>query len=183
MNTKQITAVPVEEKDFAGYRDEKLVKVIEQAAANIQNDFNVLCEEFAEKFRNKKWIYLTREGQSEGVYYVNEIVGLIPDLAVHSCSSAYAYRPIDYNDGNILNESRLAFAGFKGVIPTENEVRRLFNDEIKYFRANDGCIKVKNDTQNGISYLNGGQYYYMWTNNSRKYSTNYYNSSDQYYFG
>ncbi|MBQ7199439.1 MAG: hypothetical protein IJS29_09270 [Selenomonadaceae bacterium] len=182
MNTKQITAIPVEEKDFTGYRDEKLVKVIEQAAANVQNDFNVLCEEFAEKFRNKKWIYLTREGQSEGVYYVNEIVGLIPDLAVHSCSSAYAYRPIDYNDGNILNESRLAFAGFKGVIPTENEVRRLFNDEIKYFRANDGCIKVKNDVQNGISYLNGGQYYYMWTNNSRKYSTNYYNSSDQYYF-
>ena len=40
MNTKQIIAIPVEEKDFAVYRDEKLVKVIADTAAKIQNDFN-----------------------------------------------------------------------------------------------------------------------------------------------
>ena len=33
MNTKQITAIPVEPKDFEGYRDDKLKAVIQQTAA------------------------------------------------------------------------------------------------------------------------------------------------------
>ena len=182
MDTKQITAIPVEEKDFSSYRDEKILKIIADTAAQFQSNFNALCAEFEEKFKAKKWIYLTREGKPEGVYYVNDIVGLIPDLRVHSCDSAYAYRPIDYNNSDILRDSRLAFAGFKGTIPNENEVRKLFNDQIKYFRDNEGFIEVAGNTQCGISYKNSNNYYYMWTTNYRKYSTNYYNSSDQYYF-
>ena len=180
MDTKKISVIPVDEKTFADYNDTNLKKVIGKTNDEFAENLAPLFNAFQDKFKNKEWIYLTRAGQNEGVYYVNDIAGLMPDLDVHGCSAAYAYRPITYNDNNILSPSRLTFAGFQGVIPTSTEAKKLFNDQINYFRDGNGNIKVRGDTRSGLTIDSGN--YYMFTNNGSNYRTNYYNSSDTSYF-
>ena len=180
MYTKKIAVIPVDDKIFAEQSDAEIRKFISNANDTFAESLSTLYKEFQNKFQNKEWIYLNRAGQSEGVYYVNDIAGLMPDLDAHSCSYAYAYRPITYNDLNILNPSRLKFAGFQGVIPTRDEGNKLFNDNIKYFRDISGNIKVCGSTQSGLTVDNGN--YYMWTHNSYKYQVYGYNGSQTNYF-
>ena len=180
MDTKKITVIPVDKKTFDEYKDVNLRKVISRANDTLTASFDELYKAFQTQFQAKEWIYLTRAGQSEGVYYVNDIAGLMPDLDAHKCNYAYSYRPVNYSDSNILSKSRLVFAGFQGVIPSENEAKKLFNDQIKYFRESNGNIKVCGSTQSGITIDNGKKY--MWTGNSYKYRVSNYDSSEQYYF-
>ena len=183
MDTKQISAIPIAAEDFEVNRDEQIKKAVSEASTALANVFNKLCAEFEEKFRSKKWIYLTHEGQSEGVYYVNDIVGLFPDLNVHNCSPAYSYRPITSSDSQIVSPARLQFSGFQGVIPNESEVKRLFNDDVKYFREYDGDIKCLNASSCcGLTYKTSSGYYYMWTRYGTNYKCSRYDSSEQVYF-
>ncbi|MBR3746591.1 MAG: hypothetical protein IKN27_06485 [Selenomonadaceae bacterium] len=180
MDTKKITVMPVDAKTFANRQDIKLRRVISAACEKHAESFAPLFEAFNQTFAAKEWVKLSRAGQSEGVYYVHDIAGLFPDLDVHGCNYAYAYRPITYNDSNILNPSRLMFAGFQGVIPTEAEAKKLFNDNISYFRASNGNIKVRGSEQCGLTVDNGNSY--MWTRNDYKYNVYNYNGSQSYYF-
>ncbi|MBR4904358.1 MAG: hypothetical protein IKZ53_06780 [Selenomonadaceae bacterium] len=180
MDTKKIAVIPVDEKTFADYKDTNLKKVISKTNDEFAENLAPLFNAFQDKFKNKEWIYLTRAGQSEGVYYVHNIAGLMPDLDVHGCQNAYSYRPITYNDSNILNPSRLVFAGFQGVIPTSTEAKKLFNDQINYFRDGNGNVKVCGTARSGITVDSGGNY--MWTRNDYKYNVYSYNCSQTDYF-
>ena len=102
-------------------------------------------------------------------------MGLVPDLKVHDCGASYSYYDINID---LVSDDRLVFASFQGVIPNLNEAKKLFNDDINYFRNSEGQIKVKGNTNPGITYYSGN-YRYMWTTKSRKYSTNSYNSTDR----
>ena len=178
--TKRITALPVDAESFADKKDIKIRRNISVSCDNFKEKISELCASIATIFAEKNWVYLSRAGESEGVYYVNEIVGLLPDLAVHQCSYAYSYYAITNSDKKIVSPERLKFAGFQGVIPNETEVKKLFNDDIKYFRDSDGCIKVRNDTRPGVTFYKNG-YRYMWTN-GYNYKTNGYNSGEKGYF-
>ena len=180
MDTKKITVIPVDDKTFSDYKDVNLCKAISLANENFTASLAELFNVFQAKFQAKKWVYLTRAGQSEGVYYVNDIAGLMPDLDKRSCSYAYSYRPITYNDSNIISKPRLVFAGFQGVIPTSDDAKKLFNDQIKYFRESNGNIKVCGSTYSGITVDNGRNY--MWTTNGYNYSVVNYDSGQQSYF-
>lgn len=181
MDTKQIASIPVAEKNFSECREEKIKKFVADAAIQIKNDFVAMCAEFEEKFLNKQWIYLNHTNHEEGVYYVHDILGFFPDLSVHNCSNAYSYRPIDYNDKNIVSNSRLSFSGFQGVIPNNSEIKKLFNNKINYFRRSDGSVIVRGQTLPGVSYRENNSYYYMWTT-KKNYYCSAYNSSEQSYF-
>ena len=180
MYTKKIAVVPVDDKIFSEQSDVELRKFISNANDTFAENLSTLYKGFQTKFQNKEWIYLNRAGQSEGVYYVNDIAGLMPDLDVHSCSYAYSYRPITYNDSNILHPTRLKFAGFQGVIPSRDEGGKLFNDNVRYFRDGNGNIRVCGSVREGLTVDNGN--YYMWTNNSYKYNVYAYNGSQTNYF-
>ena len=180
MDTKKIAVIPVDENLFGERKDVELKKLISKTNEIFAENLSTLYKEFQTKFQKKEWVYLNRVGQSEGVYYVHDITGLMPDLDVHGCNYAYAYRPINYNDSNILNPSRLKFADFQGVIPTSDEARKLFNDNISYFRDGNGNIRVCGSTQSGLTVDSGS--YYMWTNNSYKYNVYSYNGSQTSYF-
>ena len=109
MDTKKIAVIPVDEKTFADYNDTNLKKVIGKTNDEFAENLAPLFNAFQDKFKNKEWIYLTRAGQNEGVYYVNDIAGLMPDLDVHGCSAAYAYRPItQYPQSVKINFCRLS---------------------------------------------------------------------------
>ncbi|MBD3878474.1 MAG: hypothetical protein SR1Q5_02135, partial [Quinella sp. 1Q5] len=176
MDTKKITVIPVGDETFTEYQDANLKKVIARTNDGFNDMLATLYQEFAAKFQAKEWIYLNRAGQGEGVYYVNDIAGLLPDLDVHVCNYADSYRPIAYNDPKILSVERLTFAGFKGVIPTRDEARKLFNDQLKYFRDGNGNVKVHGGSAPGVTVDNGNCY--MWTNNTAKYNIYSYNGSN-----
>ena len=172
--------MPVDAKTFADRQDIKLRHVVNAACTKRVDSFAPLFEAFNQTFAAKEWVKLSRAGQSEDVYYVHDIAGLFPDLDVHFCNNAYAYHPINYNNANILNPSRLTFAGFQGVIPTQAEARKLFNDNISYFRDPGGNIKVCGSAREGLTVDNGNSY--MWTRNDYKYSVYNYNGTQTNYF-
>lgn len=180
MDTKKITVIPVDKETFTEQSDVELKKFIAHTNEGFNDMLATLYQEFQAKFQAKEWIYLTRAGQSEGVYYINDLVGLLPDLDKHSCNAGYAYRSITYNDSEILSAKRLTFAGFKGVIPTRDEARKLFNDQLKYFRDGNGSIKVCGTINSGLT-VDGGSCY-MWTHNNYKYQVYSYNGSQTDYF-
>ncbi len=174
MDTKPIKVIPVDENLFAERKDVELKKLISKTNEAFAASYVPFYQAFQTKFNNKEWIYLNRAGQSEGVYYVHDIAGLMPDLDVHACAAGYAYRPIDYSVPGI--SSRLGFAGFQGVIPSENEARNLFNNQVNYFRVSNGNIKVCNSSYPGITINNAKNY--MNTNNN-SYSIGRYDSYNE----
>ena len=176
MDTKKIAVIPVDEKTFADYKDTNLKKVISKTNDEFAENLAPLFNAFQDKFKNKEWIYLTRAGQSEGVYYVHDIAGLMPDLDVHGCNAGYAYHGIN---SSYIQPQSLKFAGFQGIIPGENDARKLFNNSINYFRDGNGYIKVRGDTRNGIT-INNGSHYLVTYNNS--YSVSYYGGYDTSYY-
>ena len=180
--TKRITALPVDAETFADKKEIKIRRSLSVSCDNFKEKISELCAGLEAHFAKKNWVYLSRAGESEGVYYVNEIVGLLPDLAVHQCSYAHSYYPITNSDSKIVSPERLKFAGFQGVIPNETEVKKLFNDSINFFRESNGNIKVCNGSRPGVSFNSGGGYRYMWTSNGDNYRTNGYNSYEQDYF-
>ena len=177
MDTKKITVIPVSDETFSEYQDLDLKKVIARTNENLNDTFATLYQEFDAKFQSKEWIYLNRAGQSEGVYYVNDIAGLMPDLNFHVCNAGYSY---NYIDSSYTQASNLKFTGFQGVIPNEREAKKLFNDQLKYFRDSNGNITVRGVSNPGITINDGNRY--MWTSNGNKYSTSSYNSYDRSYF-
>ena len=177
MDTKKITAVPVAGKTFTEYTDAKLKRVIAVAAQNLAQNIDKLAAEFTKKFQSRQWIFLNRAGQAEGVYYSNELGGLIPDLDAHSCNAGYSYHAIN---SDFINPKNLKFAGFQGVIPTEADAKILFNDQISYFRNSDGRIKIHGKTNPGITIDNGTRY--MGTSKNFKYRVGNYGSAGKRYF-
>ena len=173
MDTKKITVIPVSDETFTEYQDANLRKVIARTNDGFKDMLATLYQEFAAKFQAKEWIYLNRAGQAEGVYYVNDIAGLLPDLNVHGCNAGYAYNNIS---SEYIQPRNLTFAGFQGVIPNDAEARKLFNNTVKYFRESNGYIKVRNGTYPGLTINNGRNY--MWTKNN-SYSTGTYNGYDR----
>ncbi|MBQ3444754.1 MAG: hypothetical protein IJG33_16100 [Selenomonadaceae bacterium] len=176
MDTKKITVIPVGDETFTEYQDANLRKVIARTNDGFNDMLATLYQEFAAKFQAKAWIYLNRAGQGEGVYYVNDIAGLLPDLNVHGCNAGYAY---NYINSDFTQPRNLIFAGFQGVIPSDAEARKLFNNTVKYFRESNGYIRVRNGNYPGLTINNGKNY--MWTKNN-SYSTGTYNGYDREYF-
>lgn len=176
MDTKKIAVIPVDGKTFEERKDLELKKLISQSNENFNQNYAAFFQDFQTKFQNKEWIYLNRAGQSEGVYYVHDIAGLMPDLDVHYCNTGYAYHHIN---PDFIKPQSLKFAGFQGVIPSENEARNLFNNQVNYFRTSNGGIKVRNNYYPGLTIENGTRY--MFTR-GHTYSIKNYNGYDQEYF-
>lgn len=174
MDTKKITVIPVNDETFAEYQDVNLRKVIAHTNDGFNDMLATLYQEFAAKFQAKEWIYLNRAGQGEGVYYVNDIAGLLPDLDKHACNAGHGYYSID---SSFTQAGKLKFTGFQGSIPTETDAKKLFNDKIKYFRDGNGNIIICNTSRQGIT-LSGNRY--MWTKNNYNYTTRGYGNYNDY---
>lgn len=160
--TKIVDKLPVMADILEKFRVASLTRATESLTA----DFAALCAEFTTRFANNKWILMG----NKDVYYVNDIVGLLPNLANRSCdhcSGYYKYKT------DFLNN--LKFAGcFDGDLPTYNEAVKCFVNQTKYFR--DGSyIMVCGTRLYGLTYKNGSQYWYYNTyhNGAWQHDTNY----------
>ena len=161
MDTKKIAVFPVDEKTFADYSDAKLKRVISLASDNFSEKFSALCAEFKTRFAANEWIQMG----NKDVYYINDIVGLMPNL--NNFDSAGHSEYYGYSEST----DRYKFGGFQGDLMTGTEARKCFNDRINYFRNSNGWIAHKNGNwYEGLTYKNGSEYWWMYTNNSYKYA-------------
>ena len=165
--TKIITKLPVDADEFKKFRELALKKMIDDAAKVIEESFSAICAEFTNRFNSGEWIYM----KDKDVYYINDIVGLMPNLA--SRNFYYQGGSSIYNTNDL--KSRLAFSGFDGDFPTEKEVKKCFNDRLTYFRrnGNHNILFGKSDIWcNGVTFKVNNSYHYLFIyDNNEKYRT------------
>ena len=103
--TKIVTKLPVTKETLQRFREDELRKTIDAATAELEENFAALCDEFAMRFDADEWILMA----NKDVYYVNDIVGLLPNLANRNCD--YQRGDYSYNTNQLNN---LKFEGFDG---------------------------------------------------------------------
>ena len=106
--TKIVNKLPV----MADLLEKFKIASVNRATAKLTSDFAALCAEFTTRFNANEWILMG----NKDVYYVNDIVGLLPNLANRDCN--YQYGSSGYNTSYLNN---LNFEGFAGDLPTYNE--------------------------------------------------------------
>lgn len=159
--TKIITKLPVDADELKKFRESALKKMIDDAAKVVEEGFPVLCNEIKNRFNSGEWIYM----QNKDVYYINDIVGLMPNLSNWYCPISDSRQ--DYN-----TSTNLKFHGFNGVLPTEAEVKKCFNDKFSYFRNGGNYTRIQTATDNkdvcGVTFVEGNTYYCFLVNTGRK---------------
>ena len=149
--TKIITKLPVSAEDLQNFKDDALKTLIIKAAAQFEEKFTSLYDEFTKRFNADEWIQMS----NKDVFYNNDVFGLFPNLNRRQCDFCDSY--YNYNE-SFLN--RLDFEGFKGDLPTYGEVVVSFVTKTKYFR-DGGYIKVCGTNYRGLTYRHDtGRYAY-----------------------
>lgn len=155
MATKPLKVLPISTEQFKKFREQKLLRLIDESATALEKKFSALCEEFGQKFNADQWILMKRKNQQPEVYYIHAIAGVMPDLnkfCVYNEQTAYNISPDNWK-----------FADFRGDLPSETEMNRCFNDKLKYFRNNNGHIG-KNYA--GMSFKKNNQFWYKFFSNT-----------------
>ena len=150
--TKIITTLPVTSAQLQLFRETALKEMIDNAAREIERkgNFSRLCEEMTARFAADEWIFMS----NKDVCYVNDIVGLLPNLANRNCDCQYGSN--NYNTNQLNN---LKFEGFDGDLPTYVEAIRCFINKTKYFR--DGSyVTVYGTNRYGLSFKREGKFAY-----------------------
>ena len=148
--TKILTTLPVSAGELQRFRGESLTKMIDDAATTLEENFDTLCNEFTTRFNANEWILMG----NKDVYYNNDIVALLPNLANRNCDYCSGY--YNYNVGFLNN---LSFEGFNGDLPTLEEAKKCFVYKTNYFR--DGSyIKVCGTNRYGLTVKSDGRYAY-----------------------
>ena len=156
--TKIITKLPVTAEALKDFRENALKKNIEEAVGVIEESFSILCNEITNRFNANEWIYM----QDKDVYYINDIVGLMPNLNNYNRYTVKEY------ENYTFDASKLKFSNFDGDLMTDAETRKCFNDKISYFRSAEGSV----GGYRGITFKWKNQYWYRYFyNNSYKGTT------------
>lgn len=152
--TKIITKLPVAADALKSFRDSALMTMINGAVAKIEQHFEKLCAEFTTRFNANEWIFMSKKD----VYYINDIVAIIPNLKNFQCKTTQE------RYGYTYESEPLKFYGFNGDLMTEGESQKCFNDKLYYFRNESGDIVFKNPPSypRGITFKKGNQYWYRY---------------------
>ncbi|MBQ9486698.1 MAG: hypothetical protein IJU91_02710 [Selenomonadaceae bacterium] len=146
--TKIITTLPVSAEDLQNFKDDALKGLIAKAAAQFEEKFTPLYDEFSARFNADEWIKMG----NKDVYYNNDVFGLLPNLANRNCN--YQYGNYNY-DTNLLNN--LKFEDFEGDLPTFYEAGISFVNKTRYFR-DSSYIRVCNTNRYGLTCRHNNNY-------------------------
>ena len=167
MDTKSIKTLPISAAKLKAFKEARLREMIAEKAEEFAKEFEGLCDEFDKRFEEHEWIFLvnkdTPDDAQKEVYYIPEIVGLMPNLKKRECP----YSRADYAyDESFLNG--LDFAGFKGVLPTEYEARACFNlnERQRYCLNNYGVLQVLGSSYSGLTFKKQNEYWCLHTHNN-----------------
>ncbi len=167
MATKPLKVLPISTEQFKKFREQKLLRLIDESATELEKKFSALCEEFGQKFNADQWILMKRKNQEPEVYYIHAIAGVMPDLNKFSCAVQNEYENYKFSSDN------WKFANFQGDLPSETEMNRCFNDKLNYFRRGDGSIGTEvKYYAGGFSFKKNNQFWYKYFANDYKGTTN-----------
>ena len=147
--TKTIKKIKVSPEEMANYKEEQLDLVISNMTEQVSHYAHILFE-WTKKISKDAWIYMG----NKKVYYIPEIVGIMPDLvsfetSVQQCSNAAFTVP---------SEEKMKFGGFRGEFPTENEAKKCFHNENRYFRSGK-YISVNGEIHDGVTCKNQNSFF------------------------
>ena len=155
MATKPLKVLPISTEQFKKFREQKLLRLIDESATELEKKFSALCEEFGTKFNADQWILMKRKNQEPEVYYIHAIAGVMPDLNKFSCATnveQYTYT---------VSPDSWRFANFQGDLPSETEMNLCFNNRLRYFR-NNNWLYVQNSNYYGMSFKKNNQFWYKY---------------------
>ena len=152
MATKPLKVLPISTEQFKKFREQKLLRLIDESASELEKKFSALCDEFEQKFNAEQWILMKRKNQEPDVYYIHAIAGVMPDLNKFSCANQSEY------ENYIVSPDRWKFANFQGDLLTETEMNRCFNDKLNYFRGIEGQI----GGYLGMSFKKNNEFWYKY---------------------
>ena len=157
MATKPLKVLPISAEQFKKFREQKLSQLIDEAASALEKKFSVLCDEFAQKFNADQWILMKRKNQQPEVYYIHAIAGVMPDTYSGKFNASCKKAGEKYD----LSGGALNFANFIGVLPTEAEMNRCFNERLSYLRSGKNFWLSNTDSNNqGVFFKRNNQIYY-----------------------
>lgn len=170
MYTKSIKTLPISAAKFKAFKQARLKEMIAKKAGEIAQEFAGLTAEFEERLNAHEWVFLINKDDpgntDKEVYYIPEIVGLMPNLEKRACDKQYGNG--GYNTDLL---TRLDFANFKGDLPTEKEARACFNrtERTRYCFDSSGYIVVRNESRYGCSFKKKNGYWCLYTHSNSAY--------------
>lgn len=149
--TKTITKIAVSPEEMAIYKGVELDGALGKLAAQIQA--NAFLQWAKTKRIHETWMYIP----NKDVYYIPEIVGVMPNLKTFEASY--------HNTGSLFSVSDakkkmelMNFGDFVGDFPTEQEAVKCFSDVSRYFRTGS-YIQVGGTSQEGVTYTRGSAFF------------------------
>ncbi len=140
--TKTITKIHVTPEEMAGYREVELNSRIETFAAQVQEHADALLVWAKNANVQKTWTYMA----NKDVYYVPQIVGIMPNLENFDASCQQG------SDSNFDKPGieYMNFAGFEGDFPTPDEASKL-HAYCGYTSCGTHYVRVKRQDLQGIT--------------------------------
>lgn len=139
--TKTVTKIRVSPEEMNGYKEAQIDLSITDVAQQVSHYATILID-WANKLTKKSWIYMF----NKDVYYIPEIVGVMPNLVsfnttAQKCSDSIFATP---------SIEKMQFGGFSGDFLTANEAKKCFASKDRYCRK-EKYITVHGTDHDGVT--------------------------------
>lgn len=140
--TKTVKSIRVSLKEMTAYKEDILDKMIDNAAQKVNYYADIILNWARSNKVDRTWTYIV----NKDVYYIPEIVGVMPNLvnfetSAQKCSNAAFDAP---------SVEKMKFGEFDGDFPTATEAKKCFAKTDRYCRAGN-FITVKGEKHDGVT--------------------------------
>lgn len=140
--TKTVKTIRVSPREMTAYKEDMLDKMIGNAAQQVNHYADIILNWARSNKVDKTWTYIV----NKDVYYIPEIVGVMPNLVnfetgAQQCSNA-AFDP--------PSVEKMKFGEFNGDFPTAAEAKKCFSKTDRYCRK-EKYITVKGTDHDGVT--------------------------------
>ena len=143
--TKTVSKIKVSPEEIDHVKDQQFYAIIQREADRISEIADIVLQ-FASRLMSD-WIYMI----NKYVYYIPQIVGVMPNLNYFSTSYQNCAESTVVIDSELMK-----FFGFDGVLPTLQEAQECFATNRNFISGNK--IVVSNTACDGMTYKFDGGY-------------------------
>ncbi len=178
LDTKLVRNVQIQENElisvldsFASNIDENISDLLKDEIQDIKSKCDFVLEGVTELLKDN-WVYIG----NKGVYYINEIASIHPDLYDYECEIRNTNYPFDKANLN------LKFNGFEGSLMSPKEIKKIYQKESGLpFEVNDALgLSVNDIYYSCIAYEDEEKYFYYKFKNETMYEFGRYGFGDAY---
>lgn len=140
--TKTVKSIRVSPKEMTAYKEDMLDKMIDNAAQQVNHYVDIILDWARSNKVDKTWTYIV----NKDVYYIPEIVGVMPNL-VNFKTSAQECSDSAFDAPSV---EKMKFGEFNGDFPTATEAKKCFSKTDRYCRKGK-YITVKGADHDGVT--------------------------------